>query len=164
MPKPKKTDEKALHNTIAKYAMERAAGVVAKQGELALEPGSYPFALEVSLTGELLVGQPTAPGKTETIAAVSQAEAFAGLVASLPESERARVVGEGIAAWRDGDSEAQKAMLATMQSVLLTACKKRRMTKEYTPSGRKGAVSCKPSVTITGTAGAQAVSVEVAAA
>jgi hypothetical protein len=161
--KAPKADAQALQTAIAEYALARAGTAVGKLPTVELAPGSYPFALDVNITGELLVEQGTGPGATETIAGVSQGQALAGLIASLPPEQRVQVLSNGLAAWRDGDKAAQDAMLADMQSVLLTACKKRRMTTEHTPSGRKGAVKCKPSVRITGSAGAQSVEVEIAA-
>jgi hypothetical protein len=164
MPKAKKSDTEAVKNTIARYALERAGKAVSALGDVELAPGSYPFALDVSIAGELLVEQGTPPGEPQTIADIKPVEVLAGLVASVPDAERKRVISAALGEWKNASPEARKAMLADADAVVLTAAKARRMTTETAPTGRKGAVKCKPSVTITGTAGAQKVSVKVAAA
>lgn len=162
-------------NAIARYALERAAGVVSKLGERELAPGSYPFALTVDIAGELLVGNPspgspaTPPGPPYLAATISASEIVVGLIGSLPESEQERVVSEAMGAWKSAN-ETRRAELATRaDAVILKAAKRRKLVEERrepgkpATAGRRGAVQCKPSVTITGTAGSQQVSVEVAA-
>lgn len=150
-----------LENTIARYALERAGKAVSALGDAELAPGSYPFALDVSITGELLVEAGSPPGEPQTIADIRPNEVLAGLIGSVPAADRKRVISAALGEWKLANPEARKAMLADADAVVLSAAKARKMTAETTPTGRKGAVKCKPGVRITGSAGAQTVRVEV---
>lgn len=162
-PKSKATKAETQQQTIARYALERAGGVVKALGDAELAPGSYPFALDVSITGELLVKNPAPAGEPETVADIKPAEILAGLVGSVPDSEQARLLSEALGAWKNAAPDARKELLARADKVVLAAAKKRKMTAERGTPARRGAVECKPSVRITGSAGSQVVEVEVAA-
>lgn len=161
--KHSRNDSKTLHATIVRYALERAGGVVKAAGDAELTPGSYPFALEVSISGELLVEQGSPAGQPETVADIKPAEILAGLVGSVPESEQARMLSEALGAWKNASAEDRKELLARADKVVLAAAKKRKMTTEHATPARKGAVKCKPTVRVHGTAGTNTVELEIAA-
>jgi hypothetical protein len=175
-----KNDAKAQQTTIARYALERAGKAVSALGEIELAPGSYPFALDVSITGELLVeagsdgcaGKPAKLGPPAIVPSFSPNDVLVGLIASIPAEKREEVISNAVGAWKSASEEQRAAYAVEAGGVCLKVAKRRKLTTEVETviepavpgtNGRKGAIKCKPSVRITGSAGSQVVEVEVAA-
>jgi len=162
--KTKKPDESML---ALSAALKRAMAVVdAEIGKGALTAGGYPVCLDVHIEGDITVGKASEPGEPKTVPAFNRDMLLAAIFHAAGDDGTA-LVGRAISKIKramDGGKAAEdlakscKACSALAEDLAL----KRGVTEEKQSPARKGAVSGKPSVAITGTAGAHSVEVELA--
>lgn len=151
-------------NTVAYHALTRAADRIKAEGIGELEPGGYPFKLTASTEGELLVERGTPEGPPKTVCDVSDPEALAGILGSIPEEQRAGIVSNGLGVWKGATDEKRKELKAQAKTLILAAAKRRKLVSEKCSPARRGAVKCKPAVTVGGSVNANDLHLEVDAA
>lgn len=153
-----------LHNTMVHHALSCAADQVKAKGILDLEPGSIPYAISCEISGELLIQQGTPAGAPQVVADIKPAEILAGITATVSESELPGMISEAILAWKTASPELRKELLARSDKVVLSAAKRRKVTKETATPARRGAVKSKPDVKVwSGPVDARTVICEIAA-
>lgn len=160
----KKTSKKLTkkqHNQAAVKALVTAAKQIETQGVEPLEPGSYPFAIDVSIIGELLVKNGSAGGVESTKIDFSINDVLRSLAATMPEFETA--VSDALAWHKKATKETKKKQDAITAATLLKLGKRRKMTSTVVSIASNGVVSAKPAVNIRGSVGSRQIDMGVTA-
>lgn len=152
---------KAQSNQAASKALQTAAKQIESQGVEPIPAGSYPFDVNVDITGELLVKNGSEAGEEVTVIDFSPNDVLRGLLATIPEASSA--VSEALAWHKSADKNAKKAQDADTSALLLQLAKRRKMTKTFSTPAKAGGVSAKPSVAFTGSFGSRVIDMEVKA-
>lgn len=153
---------KKHENQAVSKVLQNAAKQIETQGTAVLKPGSYPFDLSISVTGELLVKKGSDAGEEVTVADFSPNDVLRGILANAENPDQ--LVSDALGWHKSSGEEAKKAQDELTACTLLACAKRRRMTKSHSTPAKAGAVSAKPSVSVSGTVGQRAVAVEVKAA
>lgn len=152
---------KKQNNQATVKALETAAKQIASEGVEALPAGSYPFDIEANIVGELLVKQGSAAGEEVTAIDFSVNDVLRGIMATSPTA--ATLVSDALAWHKKASKDDKKAQDAKTSSTLLTAAKRRKMTKVHSSPARAGGVSAKPAVEISGSVSSRDIKVGVKA-
>lgn len=167
--KPRKSDDKVKALVVA--TLKRAIAVVeGSMADKSTKPaeGAYPVALELAIAGDITVGKETPAGDDREVPTLDASHVLAGLVdAARGDKAKAAVVTKGAAAYRDlerSKGTGAKDAVDYAEGLVAQVCESIGAMKTVPTPGRAGAVQGKPSVTIHGTHGGNALSLEVAAA
>lgn len=173
----KKTTRKTKPTPIAivRAALKRALSQVeakAKKDNLSLElqEGSYPVALEIGIDGDVTVAAPPRPMDPVEKLAVPDNSVMIGVLAQMDRKAQRSMISKSIklnlrAGKNDRAAEQMAAALDAFNELKIAEGRKLDQVSTWAPSpSKQGAISGKPSVTITGASETRALNVEVKAA
>ncbi|MCA9289375.1 MAG: hypothetical protein KDA05_12355 [Phycisphaerales bacterium] len=143
------------------------AGARNKKGRLG--EGSYPVSLEVHVNGDVLVGA-ASDGEERDVVAFNDSQLLAALVAGMEPADRTKALTAAVAKLgkaRSGTRGAEKAATELVECAAWTSgtaesiAKKRGLTEAKVVGARAGAVTGKPSVTVSAKVRGHAVNLTV---
>ncbi len=128
-------------------------------GEADLPPGGLPVDITVRIAGDLVVGQGTPAGDPLDVPAAETEDLLALMISAvavetLPDAMRGYV--QVLKDADRGDTEAKARLEAgrvRLRDAIETACRSKRFVRAVARPARKGSVTGKPAVTISGSVG-----------